>query len=104
MPEPYKDKKMPINTRPSLPSHLPCAPLDGKLYDARTEKSICSGHTLTVRTAYLITHPLPSWKLHEMQWILHQIAGLAGTAEPDSDDGDFPKDAGVSTGEVESAI
>ncbi|KAJ6128322.1 hypothetical protein N7471_009539 [Penicillium samsonianum] len=52
-----------------------------------------SGDQVLFHTADPMTHPLPSWDLMSMQWVLHRICALSGAAEttddnsePDSDD------------------
>ncbi|KAI9038072.1 uncharacterized protein KD926_011310 [Aspergillus affinis] len=63
-----------------------------KLYHMETDLQVKSKDILTFRTANPITHPLPSFNLLEMQWVLHRVLALSGAADvpyedldPDSD-------------------
>ena len=45
-----------------------------------------SGDCITLRTEDPQRHPLPSWELLDMQWILQRVVGMSGAADwPDSD-------------------
>lgn len=53
-----------------------------------------SGHEITLKTENKVTHPLPSFELLQMQWVLHIVASLSDAAEDldDDDDNDDEED------------
>ena len=71
---------------PSWTNHHDASPLNCKLFNCLTEKKICSGDTITIRTEDPVTHPLPSWDLLDMQWVLHKVVALSGAAEASEED------------------
>ena len=70
----------------SWTNHHDASPVDCKLFNCLTEKKICSGDVITIRTEDPINHPLPSWDLLDMQWVLHSLVALSGAAEASEDD------------------
>ena len=75
-----------ITDLPSWTNHHDASPVDCKLFNCLTEKKICSGDVITIRTEDPINHPLPSWDLLDMQWVLHSLVALSGAAEASEDD------------------
>jgi hypothetical protein len=83
---PYKRlANMPLTTRPVLPSGLQGSIENVKLYNCETDKKICSGDKITLRTDDPDKKPLPSSSLLEMQWALHRLTALSRAAEVDPD-------------------
>ena len=53
-----------------------------KLYYLETDKKICSGDEISLKTGDPATSPLPDPRLLEMQRSLHRVGALSGAAEP----------------------
>lgn len=77
-------------------NHHDVSSLDCKLFSCPTEKKICSGDMITIRTEDPINNPLPSWDLLDMQWVLHRVVALSGAAE--ATEGDLDSDDESSLG------
>ena len=75
-----------ITDLPSWTNHHDASPVDCKLFNCLTEKKICWGDVITIRTEDPINHPLPSWDLLDMQWVLQSLVALSGAAEASEDD------------------
>ena len=52
-----------------------------KLFHFPTDRRICSGEKISLKTDDSVKRPLPHLALLEMQWILHRVAAMSGTAE-----------------------
>jgi hypothetical protein len=83
---------------PDLPSDFPSGRGDMKFWDCLSEKKLCSGDTIIMRTDDPINRPLPSEELLRMQWNLNRVAALSGASEifdphGSSDDDDNYNDA-----------
>lgn len=82
-----KDRKyVAITDIPSWVNHHDASPLGCKLFNCLTEQKICSGDVITMRTEDPISHPLPSWDLLDMQWVLHRVVALSGAGEASEED------------------
>lgn len=80
------------------PSPFPCSSsiLDGqtaaKLSRVDIDSKLCSRDILTFETNDPVGHPLPSIKMLEMQWILHQVLALSGAADATNEELDPKSD------------
>lgn len=70
-----------LTTRPEQPSDLKESINNIKLFNHITDKKLCSGDIITLRTEDAQEKPLPSKELLEMQWLLHRLTALSGGAE-----------------------
>lgn len=91
-------KTLTVTDPPSWVNHDDASPLNCKLFNSRTEKKICSGDVITFETKNPITHPLPSWELLDMQWVLHRVVALSGAAEASEEDLDFDDESSLEEG------
>ncbi|KAL1884895.1 hypothetical protein Plec18167_001551 [Paecilomyces lecythidis] len=66
---------------PSIPSDLTHGNLNAKLWNGDRDKRIISGDIITITTENPETHPLPSFKLIQMQWVLNRGIALSGAAD-----------------------
>lgn len=94
-------KGVSVMTRPSLPDRLPSGPKDFFLHDCKTLRQITSGNVIVIETDDPINHPLPSFELLQMQWVLHRVLALSGAGE--ADDKDFDPDDDVAAGDMSEA-
>lgn len=53
-----------------------------RLWNVKTEKKICSGDQIVMRTVDKEKYPLPDPALLNMQWVLHALTALSAGAEP----------------------
>ncbi|KAE8352481.1 hypothetical protein BDV28DRAFT_148992 [Aspergillus coremiiformis] len=86
-----------LTTAPILPRDLDHAPIGTKFFHNDTERKIRSGDILVFRTEDPETHPLPSFELLHMQWILNRVVALGGAAGFTKDEesrGDVERDRG----------
>ncbi|OXV10712.1 hypothetical protein Egran_01527 [Elaphomyces granulatus] len=83
---------------PDLPSDSSSGRGDLKFWDCLTERKICSGDTITVRTDDPVSRPLPSQALLKLRWHLNRIVALSGASEisPDPHQQDDDEDDGYS--------
>lgn len=86
-----------LSSCPALPADLQGSVENVKLFDCETETKICSGHRFTLHTDDPVNKPLPSRELLDMQWVLHRLTALTGSAEVydpyhDCDDDDDPSE------------
>ena len=81
-------KTMDLKATPFLPSNLGHTGKRIKLFDCESEKPICSGDIITMKTSDPDEYPLPSFALLEMQWFLTRALGLSGAADVDPADWD----------------
>lgn len=67
-----------------------------KLWNGDQDRCISSGDIITITTEDPETHPLPSFELLQMQWVLNRLVAISGAAdvtdEELDDDGDASDD------------
>ncbi|KAB8229436.1 HNH endonuclease signature motif containing protein [Aspergillus alliaceus] len=66
-----------LETRPDETCHL----TPGIMYNEKAGAAIYSGQKLVIKTADPQRHPLPSFDLLQMQWILTRIVAMSGAAD-----------------------
>ncbi|KAJ9251760.1 hypothetical protein DTO207G8_5214 [Paecilomyces variotii] len=84
-----------LTSRPDLRSDLNSTGRCVKLLNGHTDCLVKSGDVITFKTHNPQTHPLPSYHLLQMQWVLHRIAAIRGAAdsiEYDDDEDDDEDD------------
>lgn len=87
-----KGRSLPLLT-PVSPRRSHPTPAERHLYNCYQNKEVRSGDVITLVTENPETHPLPSFELLEMQWILHRVAAISGAVDDYKDDG-FNDDGG----------
>jgi hypothetical protein len=81
-----------ILQRPSLPVHLDQGPNRTILANVETRKFLSSGDVISLETDDPTAHPLPDFRLLDMQWILHRVTAMSAAAELQDDFGDDSDD------------
>lgn len=76
------------SVKPSFPGGLDGLPEDIRLWNCESMTPIRSGDVITLHTEDPDSHPLPSFALLEMQWVLHRTAALSGDVYDDEFDDD----------------
>ena len=84
-----------ILQRPILSGEPKKGPNMTILMNCDTEKAICSGDQISLRTNDPKKYPQPNFQLLEMQWFLHRVTVISAAAEPqdyfgDDSDDDLP--------------
>ncbi|KAE8421407.1 hypothetical protein BDV36DRAFT_292333 [Aspergillus pseudocaelatus] len=85
-------KTMGLKTTPFLPPNLGHTGQRIRLFNCESEKPICSGDVITMKTSDPDEYPLPSFELLEMQWFLTRALGLSGAADVDPAEWDSDSD------------
>lgn len=73
-------------SRPSFPDNLATGPKNFLLHDCQTGQQIVSGHPIVFETDDPDQHPLPSFELLNMQWMLQRILAMSGAGEANDED------------------
>ncbi|KAJ9260016.1 hypothetical protein DTO207G8_713 [Paecilomyces variotii] len=82
-----------LTTPPSIPSDLRHGNLNAKLWNGDQDKRILSGDIITITTEDPENHPLPSFELLQMQWVLNRVVAISGAADVTDDELDDDDDA-----------
>ncbi|KAJ5081691.1 hypothetical protein NUU61_009955 [Penicillium alfredii] len=93
--------QVPITEKPCLPRNLDCGPRNIKLWNCLTEKKICSGEIIEIRTDDPELRPLPSAVLLQMQWILHRVLAMSGAADAPDEELDTDSESDVASWEAD---
>lgn len=85
LPHINNSSKMRISTKPEIPCIGDCRENDSKMikiWNVETEKKICSGDQIVMKTIDKERFPLPDPAILDMQWVLHAITAMSAGAEP----------------------
>lgn len=77
-----------LTSRPDLQLDLNSTGQCVKLLNGHTDCLVKSDDMITFKTYNPQTHPLPSYYLLQMQWVLRRIASIRGAADSIEDDED----------------